>query len=112
MAACIDDPNFCILSELCSCDMYHLLHHRKSKLSLKRKLYMAIDAARGVLYMHSSKPQLLHRDIKTSNLLVDEKYSVKISDFTFSCTLNEHDFVYTKYNISSALHGTPGKIRF
>jgi len=35
-------------------------------------------------YLHNSKPVILHRDLKSHNLLVDEHYKVKISDFGLS----------------------------
>jgi sterile alpha motif and leucine zipper containing kinase AZK len=35
-----------------------------------RKLKFARDAARGMLYLHSSNPVILHRDLKSDNLLV------------------------------------------
>ena len=36
-----------------------------------------LDAARGMLYLHTRQPPLVHRDLKSPNLLVDEHYRVK-----------------------------------
>jgi len=42
---------------------------------------MAMDAARGMDYLHSSTPPVLHRDFKSLNLLVDQKWNLKVADF-------------------------------
>jgi serine/threonine protein kinase len=40
------------------------------RLTWTRRLLMALDAARGMLYLHSHKPIILHRDLKSPNLFV------------------------------------------
>lgn len=44
-------------------------------------LKLAMGIAYGMAYLHSKKPPLIHRDLKSANLLVDESYTIKISDF-------------------------------
>ncbi|KAK4537435.1 hypothetical protein CDCA_CDCA12G3460 [Cyanidium caldarium] len=44
----------------------------------------ALDAARGMAYLHSLSPPILHRDLKTNNLLIDRGYTLKICDFGLS----------------------------
>ncbi len=39
----------------------------------------ALDAAKGMLYLHSRSPPILHRDLKSPNLLVDAHWRVKVS---------------------------------
>ena len=41
-------------------------------------------AARGMNYLHCGDPPILHRDLKSANLLLDECYNAKIADFGFS----------------------------
>ena len=41
----------------------------------------ALDAAKGMMYLHSNDPPLVHRDLKSPNLLVDDKFTVKVADF-------------------------------
>jgi serine/threonine protein kinase len=45
---------------------------------------MARDAALGMNWLHCSNPVLIHRDLKSSNLLVDENMNVKVCDFGLS----------------------------
>ena len=41
----------------------------------------ALDIAYGMTYLHSRKPPLLHRDLKSANILIDGSYRAKITDF-------------------------------
>ena len=43
-----------------------------------RRLGMALDAAKGMNYLHSSNPPVIHRDLKSPNLLVDKHWRVKV----------------------------------
>jgi serine/threonine protein kinase len=39
---------------------------------------MALDAAKGMNYLHTSDPPVIHRDLKSPNLLVDKHWRVKV----------------------------------
>lgn len=45
----------------------------------RRRLRMALDIARGMNYLHSCVPPIVHRDLKSPNLLVDKDFTVKVS---------------------------------
>lgn len=47
-------------------------------------LTCSLQAARGMLYLHSHSPQICHRDLKSSNLVVDDHWVVKVTDFGMS----------------------------
>ncbi|KAL8256718.1 hypothetical protein R6Q59_028759 [Mikania micrantha] len=62
------------------------LHDPQNKghptLSWIMRVQIALDAARGLEYIHEhTKPHYVHRDIKTSNILLDDAFKAKISDF-------------------------------
>ncbi|CAL5069394.1 unnamed protein product [Urochloa decumbens] len=45
------------------------------------RLRIAIGAARGLAFLHSSEKQIIYRDFKASNILLDTNYNAKLSDF-------------------------------
>ncbi|PRW57695.1 Serine threonine- kinase CTR1 [Chlorella sorokiniana] len=55
-------------------------------LTWTRRLAMALDAAKGMLYLHESG--VVHRDLKSPNLLVDKSWKVKVADFNLSKILD------------------------
>ncbi|XP_076911235.1 serine/threonine-protein kinase PCRK1-like [Bidens hawaiensis] len=60
----------------------HLLGRGKSPLSWLTRLKIAEGAARGLAYLHEEMDfQLIFRDFKTSNILLDEDFTPKLSDF-------------------------------
>ncbi|KAL6575085.1 hypothetical protein OROMI_012370 [Orobanche minor] len=63
----------------------HLFHWRKlhlEPLSWKRRLNIALDVARGMEYLHSLAHQsFIHRDLKSSNILLGDDFRAKVSDF-------------------------------
>ena len=48
------------------------------RLTWVRLLSLALDAAKGMLYLHSRSPPIAHRDLKSANLLVDSQWHVKV----------------------------------
>ncbi|TKY69902.1 LysM domain receptor kinase 3 [Spatholobus suberectus] len=67
---------------------------------------IALDAAKGLEYIHDyTKARYVHRDIKTSNILLDEKLRAKVADFGLAKLIertNDEEFIATR------LVGTPG----
>lgn len=47
-------------------------------------LQMAVQAARGLAFLHSAQPPILHRDLKSGNLLVGDAWCIKLTDFGLS----------------------------
>jgi len=54
------------------------------QLDWTRRLSIAMDAAKGMLYLHSHKPPIIHRDLKSPNLLIDRHWRAKVTDFNLS----------------------------
>ncbi|KAH8504817.1 hypothetical protein H0E87_012164 [Populus deltoides] len=63
----------------------HLFHWKSSKLeplSWKRRLNIALDVARGMEYLHNlAHRSFIHRDLKSSNILLGDDFRAKVSDF-------------------------------
>ncbi|KAI9173965.1 hypothetical protein LWI28_009482 [Acer negundo] len=57
----------------------YLIKNRRRKLAFKLVVQLALDLARGLSYLHSQK--IVHRDVKTENMLLDKTRTVKIADF-------------------------------
>lgn len=54
---------------------------------------MALGAAKGMLYLHTRQPPILHRDLKSANLLVDKHWRVKVADFNLSRAMHASSVV-------------------
>ncbi|KAE8662861.1 Wall-associated receptor kinase-like 14 [Hibiscus syriacus] len=81
----------------------HLQRERGQGFPWTVRLTIAAETAKAVAYLHSANPPIFHRDIKSSNILLDHNYRSKVTDFGLSrlgMTESSH--------ISTALQGTPG----
>lgn len=82
-------PDICIITEFMSRGSLHdILHNKMVVLEWSMILQMLEDTARGMTYLHSCNPPIIHRDLKSQNLLVNEFWRVKVSDFGLSTVLD------------------------
>ncbi|KAL9242838.1 hypothetical protein vseg_016798 [Gypsophila vaccaria] len=85
MGACYSQERLAIVTEfLPRGSLFKILHRNNQMLDLRRRLRMALDVARGMNYLHRRNPPIVHRDLKSSNLLVDKNWNVKVGDFGLS----------------------------
>ncbi|XP_075097161.1 uncharacterized protein LOC107793547 isoform X1 [Nicotiana tabacum] len=96
MGAVTSPERLCIVTEfLRRGSLFRLLQRNSSKLEWRRRIHMALDIARGMNYLHHLNPPIVHRDLKSSNLLVDKNWTVKVGDFGLS-RLKHETYLATK----------------
>lgn len=84
----------------------HLSGRQANVLSWEKRLEIAIDAAQGLEYLHHGcKPPIIHRDVKTPNILLNENFRAKLADFGLSrfFAADNATHVSTRF-----IAGTPG----
>ncbi|KAJ6941723.1 hypothetical protein NC651_007479 [Populus alba x Populus x berolinensis] len=78
---------------------------RKVSLSWVRRLKIAVDAAKGLDYLHNaSDPRIIHRDVKCSNILLDKEMNAKVCDFGLSKQVMQADATH----VTTVVKGTAG----
>jgi len=90
LGAVIQAPRLSIVCELMPLGSLHALLHGKTQNGVelatngRLRRQMAQDCARGMSYLHSRSPPVVHHDLKPANLLVDSHWTLKVSDFGMS----------------------------
>ena len=64
-------PGCCIVMEQCDGSLFELLHRRNDDIPRRRSITIAIEVAEGVAFLHSRRPPIVHRDLKSHNVLLD-----------------------------------------
>jgi tRNA A-37 threonylcarbamoyl transferase component Bud32 len=81
IGVCSQQPNLALITELLAGSLWNLLHDQNQRMDFKLQHSLITDTARGMNYLHLFKPPVVHRDLKSPNLLVDKNFNVKIADF-------------------------------
>lgn len=82
LGACTKFPNLGLVLEYCpNKSLWNLLKNKNIILHWEDRRRLAIDIAKGMNYLHSFEIPVLHRDLKSLNILIDDSYRPKIADF-------------------------------
>lgn len=103
--------NLLVFEYMSNGNLYQALHRQikdgKPDLDWNQRYKIALGAAKGIAYLHHDcNPPIIHRDIKSSNILLDEDYEPKIADFGIARFAEKSD----KQLGYSCLAGTLGYI--
>ncbi|XLT07838.1 hypothetical protein HN51_053631 [Arachis hypogaea] len=85
----------------------HLLekNSRTKLFNWEERLTIAMDAAQGLEYLHNGcKPPIIHRDVKCTNILLNENFQAKMSDLGLSRSIP----VDGGTHVTTVIAGTPG----
>jgi len=82
MGACMTPPDLCFVMELCTGSLYGMLHEKRDPFSEHDAVQMCIDIGSAVEYLHAQTPVIIHRDIKSHNVLVAPNGAFKVSTHT------------------------------
>lgn len=81
LGACMTPPNLCFVMELCEKSVFEILHIERENISVAESVRIATDVAYAMEYLHSLRPVVIHRDIKSHNVLRDYNGVYKLCDF-------------------------------
>ncbi|KAD7478825.1 hypothetical protein E3N88_01961 [Mikania micrantha] len=84
-------------------DHLHGVQANPTLLTWPIRLNIAIETARALVYLHAS--EIIHRDVKTSNILLDHSFCVKVADFGLSRLIPSN-----VTHVSTTPQGTPGYV--
>jgi mitogen-activated protein kinase kinase kinase 9 len=91
LGACTKSPgNLVIVLEYCKNNsLWALLQNHNIPLPWEKRVSIAIDIAKGMQYLHGFSTPVLHRDLKSLNILLDANLTPKIADFGWTRILAE-----------------------
>jgi hypothetical protein len=98
-----------LLTELCTESLFDRLE-RTAPIPWPVRLRWARDIAKGMTYLHARTPPVVHRDLKSLNVLLDASGTIKLCDFGIA-RLREHTFVNTQHIAGSPSWMAPEVLR-
>ncbi|XP_037491045.1 probable serine/threonine-protein kinase PBL10 [Jatropha curcas] len=103
---CFDDDLRLLVCEFMSCGSLekHLFRRGSELLSWDIRMKVALGAAKGLAFLHSADLNVIHRNFKTSHILLDSNYNAKLSGFALARDGPTDDESY----VSSPFRGTTG----
>jgi serine/threonine protein kinase len=81
LGVCQEGNEMCIVTEYMPRGSLRDVLNTTEKIDWNLLVKMATEAAIGMNYLHTFEPPIIHRDLKSHNLLVDDNFHVKVTDF-------------------------------
>jgi serine/threonine protein kinase len=100
----------CIVMEFLPHNLYDFIHEQPEPIAPDLLLQIASDIVRGIKYLHSQR--IIHRDLKSSNLLLDKHLNVKVGDLGISRVVSLTNTMTTIGTIAWTAPGTFHSSRF
>jgi serine/threonine protein kinase len=95
IGACTKPPDVCIITEWCNRgSLFDVLHDHSIHINAKATISLMMGIAQGMNYLHSLQSKIIHRDLKSHNILISGstagQFVAKIADFGLSHVREKH----------------------
>lgn len=103
---CVTENHRLLVYEfVCNNTLEHHLHGKgRPVMDWPKRMKIAIGSARGLTYLHQDcHPRIIHRDIKSANILMDDAFEAKVADFGLAKLTND-----SMTHVSTRVMGTFG----
>ena len=74
-------PDCCIVMEKCRSSLFVRLHSQYEDLDRRQLVGMALQVADAMAFLHAQSPPVVHRDLKSHNVLLDDEGRCRLCDF-------------------------------
>jgi tetratricopeptide (TPR) repeat protein len=90
IGACLIPPDLALITEFMpNGSLHHLLHKSKVPLTGSDQTRMAMHVSEGLEYLHGRTPPVVHRDVKSLNVVLDFEYNAKLCDFGLTQSMDK-----------------------
>ncbi|KAL1542832.1 receptor protein-tyrosine kinase CEPR2-like [Salvia divinorum] len=102
--------NFLVFEYMSNGNLFQALHREikagKPELDWHQRYKIAVGAAKGIAYLHHDcSPPIVHRDIKSTNILLDEDYEAKVADFGVARVADQSSPKGSEWSSFAGTHG-------